>query len=93
LLGRTKNIYNFSASTLAGGILLDRLQAMALLKELVDNNLVDPSYVSMFQVKPNNFQIQIKCDYNKVEIEVHAKKYGLTITEDKERKYLVIFKP
>jgi hypothetical protein len=79
--------------TLLGGTLADRLQAMAMLKVLVDNDLVEPSYVSMVQVKPNIFQIKIKCDYNKTEIEAHAKKHGLTITEDKERKYLVIFKP
>ncbi len=72
---------------------LDRLQAMAMLKELVDNDLVEPSYVSMVQSKPNHFLIQIKCDYNKMEIERHAKKHGLTIIEDKERKYLTIFKP
>jgi len=72
---------------------MDRLEAMAMLKELVANNLVEPSYVSMFQVKPHIFQIQIKCDYNKEEIEKHAKKSGLTIEEDKERKYLVIYKP
>ena len=72
---------------------LDRLQAMAMLKELVDNDLVEPSYVSMVQAKPNHFQIQIKCDYNKMEIERHAKKHGLTIIEDKARKYLTIFKP
>jgi hypothetical protein len=66
------------------GKLLDRLEAMAILKELVDNDLVEPSYVSMFQVKPNNFQIQIKCDYNKEEIEKHAKKHGLIIEEDKD---------
>ncbi len=71
---------------------MNRLEAMAMLKELVDNDLVEPSYVSMVQVKPNLFQIQIKCDYNKQQIEEHAKKHGLTITEDKERKYLVIFK-
>jgi hypothetical protein len=78
---------------LPSGKLLDKLQAMASLRESVDNNLVEPSYVSMSQVKPNDFQIQIKCNYNKEEIEKHAKKLGLTITEDKERKYLVIFKP
>ncbi len=72
---------------------MNRLEAMAMLKELVDNDLVEPSYVSMVQIKPNFFQIQIKCDYNKQQIEAHAKKHGLTITEDKERKYLVIFKP
>lgn len=71
---------------------LDREQAMAMLKELVANNLVDPGYVSILQVKPNNFQIQIKCDYNKKEIEEYANNHGLTITEDKERKYLVIYK-
>ena len=72
---------------------MDRLEAMAMLKELIADDLVNPDYVSMVQVKPDNFQIQIKCDYNKVEIEAHAKKHGLTIEEDKERKYLVIFKP
>jgi hypothetical protein len=44
---------------------LDRLQAMAMLKELVDNDLGEPSYVSMVQAKPNHFQIQTKCNYNK----------------------------
>jgi len=48
---------------------LDRLQAMAMLKELVNNDLIEPSYVSMVQAKPDHFQIQIKCNYNKIEIE------------------------
>jgi hypothetical protein len=71
---------------------LDRLQAMALLKELVSNNLVDPSYVSIGKRSPTNYQIQIKCN-NKEEIEAYAKKHGLTIEEDKEKRYLFIFKP
>jgi hypothetical protein len=71
---------------------LDRLQAMAMLKELVDNNLVDPSYVSIGKRSPTNFQIQIKCDYNKKEIDVYAKKHGLTIEEDREKRYLFIFR-
>ncbi len=72
--------------------LLNRLEALAMLKDLVDNDLVEPSYVSMVQLDSKNYQIQIKCDYNKPKIEAHAKKHGLKITEDKERKYLVIFK-
>lgn len=75
------------------GTHLTRLEAMAMLKELVANNLVEPSYVSISERKPNDYQIQIKCDYNKKEIEAHAKKHGLTIEEDKEKKYLFIFKP
>ena len=74
------------------GTYLDRLQAMALLKELVANNLVEPTYVHVSLRKLDDYQIQIKCDYNN-EIDVFAKKHGLTIIEVKERKYLVIFKP
>jgi hypothetical protein len=66
---------------------------MALLRELVADDLVNPNYVSIYQVNPNSFQLQIKCDYNKEQIEAHAKKHGLTIKEDKDRKYLLIFKP
>jgi hypothetical protein len=73
-------------------VTLDRLQAVVMLRELVANDLVDPSYFSMVEAKPNHFQIQIKCDYNRLKIEEYAKKYALTITEDKDRKYLLIFK-
>ena len=59
---------------------------MAMLKELVANNLVDPSFVNICERNPNHYQIQIKCDYNRKEIEEYAKKCGLTIEEDKEKK-------
>ena len=52
---------------------MDRLQAMAMLKELVANNLVEASYVHICERKPNHYHVQIKCDYNKAEIEAHAK--------------------
>jgi hypothetical protein len=72
--------------------LLDRVQAMALLKELTVNNLIEPSYISINERKPNDYQIQIKCGYKKLEVDAYAKKQCLTIEEDKERKYLLIFK-
>lgn len=72
---------------------MDRPQAMAMLKELVANNLVDPSFVNICERKPNHYQVQIKCDYNGKEIEEYARKHGLTIEEDKEKLYLLIFKP
>ena len=72
---------------------MNREQAMAILKELVSEDLVEPSYVNICERVPSHYQIQIKCDYNKSGIEAHAKKNGLTIIEDKEGKYLVIFKP
>lgn len=71
---------------------MDREQAMAMLKELVAMDLVEPSFVHISERIPNHYQIQIKCDYNREKIEEHAKKQGLIIKEDKERKYLVVFK-
>ncbi len=71
---------------------MDRLQAVALFKELAANGLVEPSYVSLFQIEANAFQIQIKGG-NKTELMDYAKKFGLTIEEAKEGKYLVIYKP
>lgn len=72
---------------------MDRLEAMAMLKELVANNLVDLSFVNICENKPNQYQVQIKCDYNGKEIEEYARRNGLTIEEDKEKKYFLIFKP
>ncbi len=72
---------------------MDRAEAMALLKELIAVNMVDPSFISVSQRKPNHFQLLIKSDYYRSEIEKYAKKFGLSIKEDKEQKYLVIFKP
>ena len=70
---------------------MNRLEAMAMLKELVADNLVTLDYVNIIRRENNShYQIQIKCDYNKEEIEKHAKKHGLTIEEDKEQIYLVI---
>jgi hypothetical protein len=87
-----KMLYSFY-STICYGLLLNRLEAMAMLKELAENDLVEHSYVSMVEATPNCFRIQIKCDYKKAQIEAHARKHGLIISEDKDRKYLVIYKP
>jgi len=47
---------------------------MTMLKELVSMDLVEPSYVHICERIPHHYQIQIKFDYNKIEIEEHAKK-------------------
>ena len=71
---------------------MDREQAMAMLKELVAKDLVEPSYVHIFEKMPKHYQIQIKCNYNRDKIIEFAKNKQLTIMEDKEQKYLVIYK-
>ncbi len=66
---------------------------MTMLKALVNRNLVDPSHVSIDQRTPSHYQIQIKSDYCRKELVDFAERNGLTICEDKERKYLRIYKP
>ncbi len=72
---------------------MDRVEAIALLRELIANNLVEPSFVYLSQRKPDRYQLQIKSDYYRSEIEDYAKKFGLSIEEDSEKKYLLVFKP
>jgi hypothetical protein len=72
---------------------LERYEAIALPRELVAIDLVDPSGVSVELRKPEHFQIQIKNSYKKTEIEQYAKKEGLTMRENKNGRYLAISKP
>ncbi len=71
---------------------MDRREAMTMLKELVDNDLVEHSYVSIGERIPSHFQIQIKCNYFRKELFEFAKKKGLTIEEDKKQEFLVIYR-
>ena len=86
-------LYSIVSAKVLVDVRLDRTQAMALLKELVAYDLVDPSYVSMIQTKPNRYRLQIKCNYNKTRMQEYAKNNNLIIEEDKEQKYLVIYNP
>ena len=70
---------------------MDRKEAVALLRELMNNGLIEPSWVSVGERHHQDYQLQLKCDYNKAEIEDYAKRKQLTIEEDAERKFLVIF--
>jgi hypothetical protein len=65
---------------------------MTVLKELAAKDLVEPSYIHILERKPKHYQIQIKCNYKRNEIIEFVKTKGLTITEDREQKYLVIYK-
>ncbi len=65
---------------------------MTMLKELAANDLVEKSYVSICERSPAHFQIQIKCNYHRDAIFEFAKEKGLTIIEDKDQKYLVIYR-
>ncbi len=71
--------------------LLDRKEAVALVKELGCEELVQPSFVIIELRTPDNYQVKIKgeCDFK--QIEVFLKSKGFSYEEKKN--YLVIFKP
>jgi len=50
-----------------------RGEAVALLKELVTEQLIEPSLVLIKQEKSDRFQLQIKGNYNIKEIEMFVK--------------------
>jgi hypothetical protein len=66
---------------------------MPVLKELITIDSVDPTYVNLWAKTSSHYQIQIRSNSNKEAIEKHTSKHGLTIQEDKEQKYLTIYKP
>jgi hypothetical protein len=65
---------------------------VALLKELIDNNLARPSVVMLKKNKRGKFELHMKdeCDTEAIREFVHKKK--LEIKKDTEKGYCIIYK-
>lgn len=74
-----------------GNVHLERKEAVALLKELGDERLLQPFMVIIQQRPPNGCQLQIKGLYDQKEIESFLKNRGFSYEEHLD--YLLIFKP
>ena len=76
-----------------GNVQLDRHEAVALLKELNDLNIVHPSFVAIEKRKHGSFVIVIKgdCDIRALK-ELVAEK-NLAIETDKGKDTVTIFEP
>lgn len=70
---------------------MKRAEAVALLKELGTEQLIQPSLVLIEQRKPDRFQLQLKGDFSCNQIEAFLKSRGFSCTENKD--VLTIFKP
>jgi hypothetical protein len=66
---------------------------MTLLKELIGKDLVEPSHVSIGERQPNDYQLQIKTKYNRLQLNDFVNEKGLVVEEDKEERYLLVYKP
>jgi len=71
------------------GDFLERKEAVALLRELGAEHLIQPSFVILKQRTPNSYQLQIKGDYDHQLIDVFLRVRGFSHEENKD--YLIIF--
>jgi hypothetical protein len=70
---------------------LRRKEAVALFTELVAKGYIQPNLVLIEQRKPDKYQLKIKGNYDRSQIEVFLKNTMFSIEENKN--YLIIFKP
>jgi hypothetical protein len=70
---------------------LNRQEAIALLSELGNNQLVDPNFVLLEIGKLNSYQLKIKGIYDINNIDMFLKKNKLSCKENKD--YLIISEP
>ena len=68
-----------------------REQAVALLKELVANDLIQTSWVSIEERTPNSYELKFNGNCDRSLIDPILQKHNLTIKEDKDKGYFVIF--
>ena len=72
---------------------MDRKEAVALLKELSTECLIQPSLVLIEKRKPDSYQLRIKGDYDRQLIQTFLNKKNFEFEENSDRGYLSIFKP
>ena len=63
--------------------MLDRKEAVALLKELGEEQLIQPSLVLIEKIKPDSYQLKIRGDYDLKQIRIFLKKRGFSFEENK----------
>jgi hypothetical protein len=76
-----------------GDIHLQREEATALLKELLEANLVVTSYINLKENKHCHFDLVIKGDCDPVELKQFIEKKDLALLVDKEQGTCKIYKP
>jgi hypothetical protein len=68
-----------------------RAQAIAVLKELATKGLIDTAWVSIEEKTPSNFQLKVKGGCDRALVEPFLQKYNLTLEENKEKSWIVIY--
>ena len=74
-----------------GNVHLDRKEAVALVKELGDRELIRPIFVMIDRAEPDRFNVKMKGDCDWKEIELFLKGRGYTFQQKSD--YLIISSP
>ena len=70
---------------------MDRAEAVALLKELISLNLIQPSLISVEKNSSGGFSLIMKVDGDLQGIRQLIAEKNLAMEEDKEKGYCIIF--
>jgi hypothetical protein len=68
---------------------MKRVEAVALLKELSAEHLIQPSSVLIEQRKPDSYQLCLKGDFDRQGIEDFLQKHTLMFEEDSRRGFCI----
>ncbi len=66
---------------------MKREEAVALIKELVSNNLIEVSWLSIEERKPNSYELRFKGDVNRYLIETFLEKHNLALKRLRKKRF------
>jgi hypothetical protein len=70
-----------------------REQAVALVKELVANDLIQTNWLSIEKRKPDGYELKFKGYCERFLLDTFLQKRNLAMEENNEKGFCVIFKP
>jgi hypothetical protein len=76
-----------------GGLITRREQALALVKELVANNLIQTNWLSLEKRKPDSYELKFKGDCDHSLLSLFLQNHRLAIKANHEKGFCIIFKP
>lgn len=70
-----------------------REQAVAVVKELVVNNLIQTDWLSLEKRKPDSYELQFRGYCERLLLDTFLQERNLAMEENKEKGFCIIFKP
>ena len=72
---------------------MKRENAVALVKELVCNNLIQTNWLSIDRRKVDSYELRFRGDCERTDLDIFLQNRNLAMEENKEKGFVIIFKP